>query len=192
MHFDANLGFVLAVSIGANIDNLGVAIAYGMMRRTIPMSSNLFISAVSGFFAIAASAGATELSSFVSKQLSSILSGAILIAIGLWAIADLFRQARAWHKTTRESLPPVRRRITRGESGLLAVALALNAAAAGLATGFGGRPQAETALGITCCSFAAIVGGQWFVKRVPSPVSPIVTQAIGAVTLVAIGIFQFP
>ena len=194
MHFDPNVLFVAGVSIGANVDNCGVALAYGMLRRSIRIGENAFIAAVSALFAICASAAASAIAGFVSRELAGAISGSILIAIGLWAIADLIRDVHFARQNrqsiSREEKPD--RKLTLRETVVLSVALAINAGASGLAAGFAGRPQVATSLGIGACSIAAILIGQWIGKRMFVPASPMVTQAIGAAVLVTIGIFQFP
>ena len=193
MHVDPNLLYVAGVSIGANIDNFGVALGFGISRRRLSVGSNLFIALVSVFFCIVASAGAFGLSHFVTPRVSGAISGSILVGIGLWGVADLLREVRTFRARAHvvERPLPFMQPIGFPQTAMVAVALALNAGVAGFATGFAGRPLLATAAGVGFCSFVAIVLGQWSARRMYLPASPLVTQAIGAAVLVTIGIFQF-
>lgn len=179
MWFEADLVFLLAVSIGSSIDNFGVAAAYAMLGRRLSLAQNLFIGAVSGIFSLLGSTAAAFSAHFLSKSAAGTVSGIIFIGIGLWAVYDLIRDVR-----------DVRSPVGLTETLALSIALSLNAGAAGFATELAHRPVVATAVGIASCSVLAMVLPQWTIKRVPALASPIVTQAIGAVALIAIGILQ--
>jgi putative Mn2+ efflux pump MntP len=172
--------FIAGISVAANVDNLGVGFSYGLLRKAIPLGANGVIAAVSVLFALAGYTCGALIARFVSATVANDLGGAILIAIGLWAFVDLFRSQKI---EIRE--------VDARETFVLAVALAINAGAGGIAGGVARESPLALAAGIGICSLLAIAIGQVAAARLRWSSVPAVTQVAGAIGLIAIGIWQF-
>jgi putative sporulation protein YtaF len=79
------------LGIAANLDNLGLGLAYGIRRIKIPFGSNLVIAILSGI--------ATILSGFVGHLLlqvlpsfvGNVLGGGIVSIVGVWTLVSYYR-----------------------------------------------------------------------------------------------------
>lgn len=85
---------VFLLAIASNVDNLAVAIAYGVRKIKIGSLSNLVISLVTGIGTyISISVGKT-ISNYLAGSLSNLIGSFVLIAIGLWVIWETQQQEK--------------------------------------------------------------------------------------------------
>jgi putative Mn2+ efflux pump MntP len=182
---------VLALSIGANLDNLGVGSAYALAGKEITFPANVAIGAVSAILALLAAWLSALIGDYVSQSTARYLSAGIFIVLGLWAFWDGARTINRPRPSPRPNAKALRPRIVPvGEVGVLSLALAVNAAAAGLAVGFAGYPIVPAAFSIGVFSIVAIALGQSSGAQVAWRVPPLVSNALGGVLLVVIGIAE--
>lgn len=97
MHFFSLLFFALAL----NADALGVGISYGMRRIRVPLVSMLIISIVSmTIISISMFMGQMAVG-YIPPETARHVGGVILVAIGVWAIYQYYRQKKyITHKTS--------------------------------------------------------------------------------------------
>ncbi len=182
---------VLLLSIGANVDNLGVGSAYALAGKRIGLPANLVIGAASAALAFAASLCSKLISSRVSEDASRYVGGGILIVLGLWALADGLRTLAPPNPARERRVDPRRmRHVPHAEVVVLSFALAINAAAAGLAIGLARYPVVLGALCIGVFSVLAIAIGQRGATHVAWRIPPLVSHAVGGVLLVVIGVAE--
>lgn len=110
------------VCIGANLDNLGVGIAYGLAKNSIPSSANLLIALLSGGLTYLAMVFGSFVGLFLPTQIANDVGAVILIAVGIWVgwealiarvARQLYRRLKrsilAWRSTTSVRLKSIQR-----------------------------------------------------------------------------------
>lgn len=90
---------ILLIAIAANVDNLAVAIAYGIKRLRIRLLTNLFIALVSGVSTYLSISVGEDISGYLSVQAGNLLGSLVLLGIGVWGIWTSVKQER---KRTRK------------------------------------------------------------------------------------------
>ena len=178
---------ILVLGIAANLDNLGIGLAYGLKKIKVPLASNLSIAILSGI--------ATLLSAFLGHRLSNILpaktgpalGGIIVSIIGVWTIAQYFLAEQASHhhpahnnrekaKITWQNLWKVFENpalvdkdqsnvISVNESLLLGIALSINCLTTGLGAGMTRLNTYALALSIIIFSLLSIQTGMYIARR---------------------------
>lgn len=84
---------ILLFVISANLDNLAVAVAYGIKKIKIGVTSNLLIALVSAIGTLASMCLGKLALNFISTRISNIIGSSILIMLGLWFTAHfLFKR----------------------------------------------------------------------------------------------------
>lgn len=155
--------FSLLLSLAANLDNLGVGIAYGIMGIRVPPLSNLLIAAQAFLLTAlpAATGGYVRLHLPVAWARS--LGAAVITGVGLWVMSPLARRGeagshpdgaagRAWSPAAVLRHPDRADQdrsgeISPGEAGVVGFALSVNAVAGGLGAGLVGlKPWLVAAL----------------------------------------------
>ncbi|HEY1428982.1 MAG TPA: manganese efflux pump, partial [Candidatus Tumulicola sp.] len=174
------LAYITAIAIGANIDNLGAGFAYALSKRRIALGANLVIAAFSAVFALAGVLAGAALASHLPAMAPGVISGATFLALGAWAIFDLLRTPE------RDATLA----IGGFELCVVAFGLSINAAAAGVAAGFGGHSAIALAAGIGFASFIAIELGRRFGGFIWRGPTRRLSQGFGALAFVTIGIFE--
>lgn len=181
---------VLALSVGANLDNLGVGSAYALAGKQITFPANVAIGAVSAILALLAAWLSALAGEYVTQNTARYISAGIFILLGLWAFWDGARTIRRSPGAQRGPEAVQLRVVPLGEVAMLSLALAINAAAAGLAVGFAGYPIVPAAFSIGAFSVLAIALGQSGAARVAWRIPPLVSHALGGTLLVVIGIAE--
>lgn len=85
---------VILLAIASNIDNLAVAIAYGVKKIKIGSLSNLVISLVTGIGTYISISSGETISNYLGSNLSNSTGSSVIIAIGFWVIWDSRQKAR--------------------------------------------------------------------------------------------------
>ncbi len=75
---------IVLLAIAANLDNLGVGIAYGLRGRYISLVSNLTIALISGILTLAAMLFGKWLETFLSARLANDMGAFLIIGVGVW------------------------------------------------------------------------------------------------------------
>lgn len=84
MHFI----YIALISVTNNLDNIGVRIAYSIRGIRISTVKNLWISIITFVLSSLSAFSGLFISGYFSKHVSSIISMVLLIAIGVWIIAE--------------------------------------------------------------------------------------------------------
>lgn len=90
---------VLLIAVAANVDNLAVAIAYGIKRLRIRLLTNLFIALVSGISTYLSISVGEDIAGYLSVQLANLLGSLVLLGLGIWGVWTSIKQER---KRTRK------------------------------------------------------------------------------------------
>lgn len=80
--------FLIALAIAANLDNLGVGIAYGLRRRYISVRSNALIALLTVVLTSISMKFGLWIAQRISVQTADSLGALILIGIGIWVFFE--------------------------------------------------------------------------------------------------------
>lgn len=174
---------LLLIALATNLDNLCVGLSLGMAGRRVSAASNLVIALVSGAFAFAACFAAHLLHDF---PLATVIGSALLTGFGAWTLVSALRPGER-----EETSRPEAGRMTLAENLALGAALALNCLPASLAAGISGQSAALLALFVAAFSFATVGCSNLLGLRCALRLSGRLVNALGALTLIALGVWQF-
>ena len=77
---------LLLIGLAANLDNLGVGVAYGIRRIRVPPLPNLVVAAIAfGFTYVSVVAGAYT-GQFISQTVANAIGAVLLIGVGIWVM----------------------------------------------------------------------------------------------------------
>jgi putative sporulation protein YtaF len=99
-----HLIYISLIALANNLDNIGVRIAYSIRGIKISTLKNLWISVITFIISSLAAYSGSIISSVLSKNVSSILSMLLLMAIGLWIIFEPYLKEKNNHKNSHEIL----------------------------------------------------------------------------------------
>lgn len=199
------------IAFAANLDNLGVGIAYGVLKIKISHRSNLIIAFIS-FIATWVSAKAGEaISLYLSPQISTIIGAVLLCGVGIWVIAQPIITAYKMNQpiidvqifNTRIYMGPTEilryperidldnsRDIGYWEAILLGAALSINALAGGLYAGTTGIPSFFQASLVGIVSLFTIGAGCSLGKKYAAEQLGKYATIVSGTLLILIGIHQ--
>lgn len=187
------LAAILIAAI-SNLDNLGVAVAFGIRGTRIQAIPNLIIAAVT----MAGTAGAMlfgrALSKLVALSTATSLGSVIIIGVGAATILASLGALRAPDRSSlldralrgRERDPTDR--ISYGRAIVLGLALSLNNTASGIGAGVAGIQPLATTLLAGAFSLLCIGAGSYAGKSLARPLLGSRAPLVSGLALVAIGI----
>jgi putative Mn2+ efflux pump MntP len=146
--------------LAANLDNVGIGIAYGAMRRPIRLFSNLLIALLTTCITILALAGGIEMRTLMPERLPDLLGGSLLIALaGVTFWADSANGAN--HGLPRTVLRfSSRHKVGLAETLMLTLTLSLNNIGLAIAGGIGGIGYRAAAIAVFAFSVGLLAVGQ--------------------------------
>lgn len=202
---------ILAIAIAANLDNLGVGIAYGIQKIRISHMSNLIIALIS-FIATWLSAEAGKMISlYLSPQIAGAIGAILLFGVGVWVfiqpiltaiknnqpILDLQLFGERFYIGPTEILNyPERadidnsRSVGYWEAVILGIALSINALAGGFDAGAVGISSLVEATFVGIFSFITIIAGYYFGRKYAAEQIGKYATVISGTLLMAIGVHQ--
>ena len=176
--------------LAANLDNVGIGIAYGAMRRPIRLFANLLIALLTTCITVLALAGGIGMRALMPERLPDLLGGSLLIALaGVTFWAD-----RA--NGTNRGLPRMvlrfsgQHRVGLAETLMLSLTLSLNNIGLAIASGIGCIGYRAAATAVFAFSVALLVLGQRIGRnalRLPRRLSQLVN---GHAVLAMVGVLM--
>lgn len=156
------LVLVIILGIAANLDNLGIGLAYGIQKTKIPIRSNVTIAAISMAVTSFAMLAGDRTASFISPDAADWLGGLLLCGIGVWMLCQpQFTQVSTYEDAAVADTDGDRV-ISVREAVPLGFVLAANCLAAGFGMGVSGSSMAGTVLSVGIFSFVTIGGSHRF------------------------------
>lgn len=180
---------VLLLGIGANLDNLGVGISYGMRGIKVRWQANAVIAGIALVATGLATAAGNEAAALLPLVAAKRVGAAILLLVGLWIGLEAWLEHLSpsadgapqrllrvpvlgapgvWIEILRD---PQKADVDRSgaidlrEAALLGIALSLNNVGTGLGGGLGHYPVLATALVTAVGSWVTVSGGAWLGRR---------------------------
>lgn len=94
---EGEISLIFLMALSSNLDNVGVGMAYGARRISIPLASNLLIAAITTIGTFLSVAFGKGMSVFLKPQTANFLGSAILICAGVWVV--FYDSMTAAHRT---------------------------------------------------------------------------------------------
>lgn len=172
--------YTLCIALVNNLDNITVRIAYSIRGIKITTLKNLWISVITFIISSFAAFSGSMISKAFNKNISSILSMILLVAIGLWVILEPYLKKKEKHKAeikTNENgnmyniikEPEMAdvdnsKDIDYKEATFLGIALSINNIGGGLSAGMIGLNSLFVGFFSAVISFLAILAGNYITE----------------------------
>lgn len=153
---------IILIGIAANLDNLGISLAYGIKQTKIPIFSNVTIAIISMVVAYVAVVSGGIITNYIPILHANLLGSSLLCLIGLWTIlSSIFSKEDTANKTEQidkdgNNIISVREAITLG------FILSVNCLASGIAIGANGISAIWTVISIGLFSILTVSIGSHF------------------------------
>ncbi len=204
----------LFIALAANIDNLGVGIAYGSRKIRISLQANLIIAVFSLLSTWLAAAVGSVITNYIRREVASELGAAVIIAVGLWIIIEpaveahqrnspVMSEAPLQSQGTRSYISPTElihqpekadvdcsKDIDWWEAVILGIALSVNAVASGLDAGLVALPLVVVPLLVGCFSFLTIAGGIYLGRKCVAERMGHRATMVSGILMLVIGLHQ--
>ena len=181
---------IILIGIAANLDNLGIGLAYGVKQVNIPILSNAVIEIMSMIVTyVAVTAGSTVVE-YISPHTANLLGSLLLCVIGIWTLMsnnfsnqriagnpELFDEDKNLVISTREAMA-------------LGFVLSANCLAGGIAIGANGISALWTVISIGVFSFITVGVGSRCGSLLAKTFIGKHSTAISGWLLIMIGIFE--
>lgn len=203
---------IVLLGIAANLDNLGIGIAYGVRRVRIPFTSNLIIAALSGIATLITSLAGHLLNHIVPGYLCNLIGGCIVSLVGVFVIVTNFVDRKTdpssanpnneqMESTNAKKFLTIMKQpekadmdysghISSKESVLLGIALSINCLATGLGAGMTGLNVIGMTLSVILFSLLTIFLGVIVGKRYISCLLGDKATILAGILLLVIGIYE--
>ncbi|MFC7392852.1 manganese efflux pump [Scopulibacillus cellulosilyticus] len=193
---------IVLLGVAANLDNLGIAISYGMKNVKIPYLSNLIMSIVAIILAGISLIAGEIITKFVSQDITNALGGGLLIIIGGFTIWSII------HDSTKKNSEQINssfikilgnpdqgdlnedRVISNIEAVLIGIALSMNAMSVSFSSSLTSIHSFFFLFIIGLFSFISIEMGQRIGKKAYQSVIGPYSQLIAGLVLIGIGIYE--
>ncbi|MGX9135675.1 manganese efflux pump MntP [Rummeliibacillus sp. JY-2-4R] len=181
---------IILIGFAANLDNLGIGLAYGVKQTKIPLASNITIAIVSMIVTyISVSIGHAMLH-YISPHKANLLGSVLLCAIGSYTIlSNHFSRPKS-----AESLEGIDRDrnniISVREAIILGLILSINCLASGIAIGANGISVIWTVVSIGVFSILTFIIGGKFGLLLSKTFIGKYSTVISGMLLICIGVFE--
>jgi len=201
----------ILIALAANLDNLGVGIAYGIHKIRISIVANLII-AVLSFIATWLSAEVGEaISLYLHPEIANAIGAVLLLGVGLWVFAQPIATALKENRPvldlqlhgTRFYIGPTEilcyperadidssRDVSNWEAVMLGIALSINAVAGGFDAGAVGISSFTEATLVGIFSMITIIAGCYFGNKYAAVQLGKYATLISGTLLMLIGLHQ--
>lgn len=183
---------ILLIGIAASIDNFAVGMSFGIKGKKITWIANLFMAVVALATSLITIIAGSLLGFTIPEFLANLMSGAIILGIGLWSLVST-----CTHRMTPSKTIPQADQIDRDQNNLisfnetfwLSFALSFNAMGTAFGAGIGGLNPVGVALTVGILSFFSIDAGQRLgLKKLRSRMGTLSENA-ASILLICIGIY---
>lgn len=181
---------IILIGIAANLDNLGIGLAYGIKQTKIPLLCNVSIAITSMIVTFIAVWAGSTVSTYVSGSIANLLGSLLLCVIGLWTlISEKFGHEEVL-QTPNLLERDTNRVISLKESIILGFILSINCLAVGIGIGANGISAVWTVLSIGFFSVVTVGLGSHFGALITKTFIGKYSTTISGWLLLIIGIFE--
>ncbi|MFD1019000.1 sporulation membrane protein YtaF [Thalassobacillus hwangdonensis] len=196
---------IVLLVTAVSLDSLGLGFIYGLKKIALPKMALLLIACLSSaIFYLSVSLG-SMLTRYLSEHIAERIGAIILIGLGLWFFAQLFKPAERNHKEKKEASWSTPSDILKSpeladmddsgsikgwEAVLLALALSFDTVGAGVSAAFLNIPPLFTSIAIGFMTSFLLFGGMKIGGRVGRSEWMDKASVLPAILLILIGIFK--
>lgn len=194
---------ILLIGLAANLDNLGIGIAYGVRSTKIPFLSNLIIAIIGMLITYLSVSLGSWIGTHISRDIANLSGGILVILIGAWTIwTDIKKSFFDFQKHKRSNqLQQILENpekadtdknqvISLKESVLLGSALSLNCLGMGFGGGITGIPPLWSGLSVGLISFMTIKIGICMGLKISNSWINKYSNILAGLLLVGIGLYE--
>ncbi len=80
------LGTIFLLSLACSLDNIGIGIAYGVRKLSIPFGTNLLIAGLTAGGTLLVMLGGHLVTRLISTQTAVLIGGVVIILAGVWVV----------------------------------------------------------------------------------------------------------
>lgn len=95
---------LLLLAFAVSLDSFGVGLTYGLRKMKLPFKSLIFIASCSAISILIAMIIGNWIQLYLSPSVAETMGGLILIAIGAWALYQIYRPAKRDEKTKEDAV----------------------------------------------------------------------------------------
>lgn len=181
---------IILIGIAANLDNLGISLAYGAKQTKIPIGSNVTIALISMFLTYVSVFTGGALTAYISPSMANFWGSLLLCFIGLWVLWSS-RPSNNYSKKGPEKFDKDKNNIISiKEAILLGFILSANCLASGIGIGANGISAIWTVISVGFFSFVTIGVGSHFGYMLTKTFIGKYSTAISGYLLIFIGVFE--
>lgn len=194
---------IMLIGVAANLDNLGVGVAYGVQATKIPIKSNIIIALIGAVMTYLSVMIGSTIGTYMNPKLAHIGGGIILLALGAWTIWNDWRritipkQRTAQGNYLQQILDNPERADTDNnkvissiESFLLGLALSLNCFGVGIGGGITGVSPFWSGIVVGSMSLCTMsIGVQMGIRLSYSWINKF-ASSIAGMLLLSMGLYQ--
>lgn len=181
---------IILVGMAANLDNLGIGLAYGVKKMKIPFTSNMTIAIVSMIVTYLSVLLGGVLIEFISQHKANVVGSILLCGIGLYTIfSNKFACAKSEENLERIDKDQ-NNIISIKEAFVLGLILSLNCIAGGIGIGANGISAIFTVISIGFFSILTFAIGGHFGLILSKTFIGKNSTLLSGMILIGIGIFE--
>ncbi|MEK4762945.1 manganese efflux pump [Viridibacillus sp. FSL E2-0187] len=181
---------IILMGVAANLDNLGIGLAYGVKQTKIPMISNVTIAFVAMVITYIAVIAGSEVTRYISTHSASLIGSFLLCGIGLWTLLSTSFKNQDCLKNPETMDRDMNRIISVRESIPLGLALSANCLAGGIGIGANGISAIWTVISIGLFSLITIGVGNHFGSLLTNTFISKYSTVLSGLLLICIGVME--
>ena len=181
---------IIILGIAANLDNLGVGLAYGVKKTKIPFVSNFIIALVSMIVTFVSVTTGSTITQYISITAANLLGSLLLCLVGIWMLIP-FKKDEASPLENPELIDTDGNHIVSfREAIILGFILSANCLASGVGMGVNGVSVLWTVFSIGFFSIVTIGASSYFGAFLSKTILGKYPTKIAGGLLISIGIFE--
>lgn len=181
---------IILIGFAANLDNLGIGLAYGVKKTKIPFTSNLTIAFVSMIVTYLSVMVGSAMIDYITPHKANIVGSLLLCSIGIYTILSNKLSNPKSAKNLDEIDKDRNNIISIREAIVLGFILSLNCFAGGIAIGANGISAIWTVISIGFFSILTFTIGGHFGLLLSKTFIGKYSTAISGLMLIVIGVFE--
>ncbi|MFC9538628.1 manganese efflux pump [Lysinibacillus sp. NPDC056959] len=181
---------IILIGIAANLDNLGIGLAYGIKRVKIPVLSNAVIALISMIVTYVAVTAGSVVIDYVSPDFANLIGSLLLCVIGIWTLLSSRLSNQGLLENPEVFDEDKNYIISFREAMTLGFVLSANCLAGGIALGANGISAIWTVISIGFFSFITVGAGVHFGGLLTKTFIGKHSTAISGWLLILIGIIE--
>ena len=178
---------IILFGIAANLDNLGIGLAYGVNKTKVPLTSNFTIAAISMIVTYLSIVIGSTLIEFIAPDKANFVGNLLLCVIGLYTIIS-------YKLSSTENLDGIDKDrnniISFREALMLGLILSINCLGSGIAIGVNGISAIWTVIFVGFFSILTFAIGGHFGLLLSKTIIGKYSTIISGMILIFIGLFE--